>query len=402
MELKKMKICLLLPDTFDPHFPARPEITEVYGKYLNQKHSFIWIMPCLADCDLRSEIFKNVKIIKIHDNKHAVFPVRLYYFLRHYFRKYRVLNRIFRQEKYDLIHVRNSVWDALLALYMRKKFKITLVFQYTFPKDAYKFEKSPRFRVKISGKFEEILTRYMMKRCDFIFPISDWMKSNLVKEGISGSKIMTVPMGANIYSFNPQIKGDHIRRKYGLNDSKVILYLGSLDKLRQVEMVIQAFKNFNEENLKLLIVGDGNDRQDLDKLVVALEIEDKVVFTGKIPYFKIPEFIAASDICLSPIPPLDLYKISSPTKLFEYMSMEKPVVANREIPEQEKILRECNCGILVDFNSESFAQGIKYLLDNPQEAKTMGRNGRVWVVKNRSYETMAQHIEEVYFRLISG
>lgn len=398
-----MKICLLLPDTFNPNLPARPGIIEVYGNYLNRKHHFLWLMSCLHDCNSNGTIFENVDIIAIPDNKYAYFPFRIFYFFRHYFKKYKLLNKIFSEDKYDLIQVRNNLWDALLALYLKKKFKIPFVFQYTFPIDAYKFEKSPQLHVKISGRFTGFLLKIILKKCDFIFPISNWMKSYLVEEGTSLSKIMAVPMGANIHKFTPEINGDDIRRRYGLNDSSVILYLGSLDKLREVEIIIHAILKLNEtsENIKLMLIGAGNDRQNLEKLTETLEIKDKVVFTGLIPYSKIPDFIAASDICLSSVPPIELYEISSPTKMFEYMSMEKPVVANKEIPEHKKVLNECNCGILVDFDSESFAKGIKYLLDNSMEAKIMGKNGRLWVVKNRSYENISLQIEEQYYRLIS-
>ena len=149
----------------------------------------------------------------------------------------------------------------------------------------------------------------------------------------------------------------------------MVLYAGS-DKMRKLEVIIQAFASLhgvgNEcvEDIKLVLVGEGNDKADLESMVKKMGMVDRVIFTGNISYFRIPEFIAAADICLSPIPPLDLYKISSPTKLFEYMAMEKPVLANREIPEQERILEESEAGVLVDFNQESFTQGMRYLLDN--------------------------------------
>lgn len=81
------------------------------------------------------------------------------------------------------------------------------------------------------------------------------------------------------------------------------------------------------------------------------------------------------------------------------MAMEKPVLANREIPEQERILEESEAGVLVDFNQESFTQGMRYLLDNAPEARVMGKNGRQWVAGNRSYDDMAEDIEKLYYRL---
>ncbi|MGI6483734.1 MAG: glycosyltransferase family 4 protein [Methanobacterium sp.] len=404
MKSKKLKICLLLPDTFNPDLPARPAIIEIYGNCFH-KHQITWIMSCFDDCDFRGEIFENVNIQLIPDNKHAPLLVRIYHFIRHYYKKFKLSNQIFKEEDYDLIQVRNDIWDSFLALYLKRKFKIPFVFQYTFPKNSYKFESSPRLFVKISGRIEEFLMKIILMKCDFIFPISDWMQYNILKEGVPPSKIMSLPMGANIHSFSPEVSGEMVIEKYGLSGSRVVLYAGSLDKMRKLEVIIQAFASLhgvgNEcvEDIKLVLVGEGNDKADLESMVKKMGMVDRVIFTGNISYFRIPEFIAAADICLSPIPPLDLYKISSPTKLFEYMAMEKPVLANREIPEQERILEESEAGVLVDFNQESFTQGMRYLLDNAPEARVMGKNGRQWVAGNRSYDDMAEDIEKLYYRL---
>ena len=285
MKSKKLKICLLLPDTFNQALPARPAIMEIYGNYF-KKHEITWIMSCFNNCEFRDKIFENVDIILVPDNKHAPFLVRIYHFMRHYYKKFRILNRIFTENEYDLIQVRNDIWDSLLALYIKRKFKVPFIFQYTFPKNAYKFESSPKFFVKISGRIEEFLMKIIFKRCDFIFPISNWMESNMVADGISSSKIMSLPMGANIHSFSIETSGESVIKKYDLAEYNVVLYAGSLDKMRELEVIIRAFSSLGE-NVKLLILGEGNGRSHLEKMSAELRIEDQVIFTGNIPYFQI-------------------------------------------------------------------------------------------------------------------
>ncbi|MEA1957381.1 MAG: glycosyltransferase, partial [Euryarchaeota archaeon] len=183
----------------------------------------------------------------------------------------------------------------------------------------------------------------------------------------------------------------------------VILYTGTMDKMRQLNIIIYAFSKVREhkDNVKLLLVGDGNDRSNLEELVSTHGTQNDVIFTGQVPYFDVPYFIAAADVCLCPVPPLSIYKVSSPTKMFEYMVMGKPVVANEEIPEQKEVIEESGGGLLVKFEAESFAKGIIKLLDNHERAKERGGKGHEWVVKNRSYEAMAREVEKKYFDLIS-
>ena len=134
--------------------------------------------------------------------------------------------------------------------------------------------------------------------------------------------------------------------------------------------------------------------------VCELELENTVIFVGQVPYFEVLEFIAAADVAVPPVPPLDIYKVSSPCKLFEYMGVAKPVVANEEIPEHREVIEKSGGGILVPFTSEGFTDAIAYLLDNPKKAAEMGSRGRKWVVKNRSYEILARQVEERYYQLL--
>ncbi len=190
------------------------------------------------------------------------------------------------------------------------------------------------------------------------------MEFKLIKGGISKSKMVPLPMGVNPELFDFNIDGSKIRERYGLTDYKVLLYVGSMDKLRSLDPIIHAFSLIRKTNLdtKLLMVGDGNDRSHLEELSVKFGVSQYIIFTGKVSYFEIPYYISSADICLSPIRPLDIYKVSSPTKLFESMVMRKPVVANKEIQEQREVLEVSNGGILVEFQAESFASGIIRLL----------------------------------------
>ena len=182
----------------------------------------------------------------------------------------------------------------------------------------------------------------------------------------------------------------------------MLIYLGVMGKVRKLEILIKAFAKVKEErqNVKLLMVGDGTGKEDLEKLVAELGVKDDVIFTGRVHQSKVPNFIAAADIGVSPIPPFYFYKVSSPIKMLEYMAMGKPVAANEEIFEQKEVLEQSGGGILVSFTSEALASAIIELLDYPETAREMGRKGCEWVVKNRSYEILAHKLEERYIHLL--
>lgn len=399
MNSKKLNICLLLPTTFDPTFPARPAITEIWGKYLPSfGHKVTWITPSIEKGrEVQEEFFNEVKIYTIPRPLSSSLPLKIFNLISYLLREYRLLTNTLKEEKYDIIQVRNSIFEALLAVYIKRKHKIPFVFQYSFPiydtRHAYKFTRS---------FLKYTLFRYILRKADLIFPISKWMEEELAKEGIPKSKMMPLPMGVNPELFAPNKDGTKIREKYNLNDAQVILYTGTMDKIRETDIIIRAFSKIRKykDNVKLLMVGEGDDKPNLEELASKLGIQDDVIFTGQVSYFDIPYFIAAADVCLCPVPPLDIYKVSTPTKMFEYMVMKKPVVANREIPEQKEVIDESGGSILVKFEDESFAEAIIELLNNPEWAREMGKKGYEWVMKNRPYENMARGVEAKYYELL--
>ena len=315
---------------------------------------------------------------------------------------------IFKKGKYNLIFVRNSVFDGLLAIYIKRKYKIPLVFELSSPLEqeweSFKIEpKKPKLLYYLMANLTTLIRVYIMKKADLILPTTRWFEEGLISRGIVASKLMPYPNGVDIESFSSK-DGEDICKKYLLSNSKVIIYIGIMDKVRYLDVLIKAFSKVKGEigKVMLLMVGEGNDRENLQRLVEELGLSDDVIFTGQVPQSDVPNFIAAADIGVSPVPPLSFYKVSSPIKMLEYMAIGKPVVANEEIFEHKEVLEESGGGILVPFTPEAFAEAMIELLGNPEKAVEMGRRGGEWVTKNRSFEVLARRLEKRYFEILPG
>jgi glycosyltransferase involved in cell wall biosynthesis len=320
------------------------------------------------------------------------------------FRRMRFVFKNFKQEKYNMIFVRNSMFDALLALYIKRRYKIPFVFEMDNPIEQSWATRKIYLKHKYFWCFVSKIATYpavhLLCKADLVLPISKWLKEDFAKKGIERTKMIPLPEGINPNRFLNRNEKE-IREREGLEDSKVVIYIGTMDKMRHLDVLIHAFSKVRaKKKVKLLLVGNGTDKQNLERLANKLEIEDDVIFTGQVPFEEVPNFIAAADVCVSAVPPLDFYKLSSPIKILEYMAMAKPVVANEEIPDQKEIVEESAGGILVKFENESFANGIVKILDNPGRAKEMGQRGREWVVKNRSYEKLARQVAGRYLELL--
>ena len=401
---KKLTICLALPTIFDPKMPSRPAITEIYGKYLPALgHRIIWLSPSNDINKIEKKIFQGALVYIIPSRISLCWPMRVKYFFQYRYLEFKQMMAILKYDKCDIIQVRNDIFSSILALAAKKMYGVLFVFQYSFPINDNSFKiKAISLNNLNSFSIFCILRLLILPNADLILPISKWMKCDLVKQGIPESKMVSLPMGINPDLFSAK-SSSTIKQRYDLGGKRIILYIGTLDRHRQLSILLHSFQNVlrSMTNVKLLLVGDGNSKKNLKQLAEKLQIAHEVVFTGCVPYSEIPNYIDAADICLSIIPPLEMFKVSSPTKLFEYMAMGKPVIANEEIPEQKEVITAGNGGVLVKFDAKSISTAIIELLNNPNDAESMGLNGRSWVLTHRSYEKMANCLENRYFELLS-
>lgn len=407
--LHKLNVCMLIPLHDGPSIRVIPQIGTC--SYLTHfGHQVTWIIWSEKDRQFRAFFFNNVQVYAIprrHYFPEDAMLVKVLSEILNTLKRLRFLIKIVGKEKFNIIFARDEdPFAGLIAAYIKRRYKIPFVFVLVNPLEqqweTFKIQKGkPDFLYRLIAKCNASIKVYSMKKADLVLPTTRWFEEELVKKGIPASKLMPFPNGVDIASFSNQ-NGGNIREKYALSDSKLITYIGTLGKTRDLGTLIQAFSKVKKGkgNVKLLMVGEGSDEENLKSLAQELGMEGDVIFAGQVPQAEVPNFIATSDIGVSPVPPLSFYKMSSPIKLFEYMAMAKPVVASEEIPEHKEVLEQSGGGILVPFTPEGFAHAIIQLLDNPQKAVEMGQSGRVWVVKNRSYETLARRLEEKYVELL--
>lgn len=315
--------------------------------------------------------------------------------------------RILQKSKYNFILVKDKFISALMAIVASRVFKVNFIYWLSFPvPEFYLYEfREGRARYALIYRLKGHLLKLLLYRIiipfsDHIFVQSEQMKRDIALQGISEEKMTPVPMGVSLeeipffgYTTEPNRP----------DKEKIVLYLGSLDKVRKMDFLIRAFKKVlkKEENAKLYLVGGGDDPSDEQLLkdeARRLGIEDAVFITGFLSQQEALQYAKDANVCVSPILPTPIYNCASPTKLIEYMAMGKAVVAN-DHPEQSLVISESKAGICVPYEEDAFAQAILYLLNHPEEAKQMGIRGREYVEKHRGYEQIADLVETTLLRV---
>lgn len=220
---------------------------------------------------------------------------------------------------------------------------------------------------KLLHPIAKLLERKMLRQADKVLVINEKLKDYVQGLGAPPERTQVLGAGIDIQRFDPLAKGDATRQHYGLTKEDIVLFfMGWLYQFSGLKEVALQLARIDNPHLKLLIVGEGDAYESLQQIREEHNLKDRIVLTGKKPYQEIPEFISASSICLLPSYPNErIMQDIVPIKMYEYMAMNKPVIATR-LP-----------GVMREFGEDN---GVVYI-DKPQEAVTKAmeliRSGRI-------------------------
>jgi glycosyltransferase involved in cell wall biosynthesis len=179
---------------------------------------------------------------------------------------------------------------------------------------------------------------------------------------------------------------------------KVICFVGNLVQWQGIEYLIKSMPLISKkrDDVSAIIVGDGILRRELEKLSLDLRTEDRIEFTGAVPYQKVPTYINASDVCVAPFTRKRNEKIGlSALKVYEYLACGKPVVASN-IKGVGDFLAKTHTGVPFEPENESeLAGALIELMADDNRMKEMGEKGRKLVIENYSWDSVAKQIAKI-------
>ena len=232
-----------------------------------------------------------------------------------------------------------------------------------------------------------------LKGADCVAVVSEEVKKKVIQMGVKEEKIFISPMAVNPDFFSVSSKRTLILRdKLGLREKFIVGWTGSFRKFHGLDLVITAFAIFSAKypEARLLLVGEGALKSQMEELVEKLGISAKVIFFGKVDFSEIPEILSSFDIAVLGAPQGDDFHYS-PLKLREYMVSGKAVVAPRvgEIPDffEPEELKFYEVG-----NIKSLSSALEFLKENVKEREKIARAGRNAVLRKNTWEKEVEKI----------
>jgi glycosyltransferase involved in cell wall biosynthesis len=222
------------------------------------------------------------------------------------------------------------------------------------------------------GALARLSERLILKMATRILVVSKVLKQIYVDQGIDADKIVVIPNGIDPEHYR-SVNGVNLRTKFGLEHAVVVGFVGFFREWHKLERVLEVLaKDLEDLNMKLLLVGDGPVREDLERKVDALGLADRVIWTGTVRHRDVPDMLSAVDIALQP----EVTTYSSPLKLFDYMAAGKAIVAPRRANITE-ILRDGETGLLFEPDCQrAMGEALRRLACDPGLRQRLGEAAR--------------------------
>ncbi len=238
---------------------------------------------------------------------------------------------------------------------------------------------------------------------DHVIAITQALKDEMVRRGVSENKITVVPNGVDTSRFEILPRNVALEERLTLKDQMVIGYIGSMVDYEGLDLLIKAAEILKGRHLmgfRLLMVGDGVVKPELEQMVLEKGLDDVVMFTGRVPHDAVEDYYSLIDICPFPRKGLPVCEMVSPLKPFEAMAMGKAVVSS-DVAALAEIVQDGKTGLLhKKDDAEDLADKLQRLIEQPQLREQYGQAAREWVVAERDWKVLAQRVDKVYKMLL--
>jgi len=248
------------------------------------------------------------------------------------------------------------------------------------------------------------LERFACRNAQAVNVLTPAFADDLKARGlVDDRRLFFVPNGADVESFTPAPRENDVRRELGWGDRFVALYAGAHGRANALGQLLDAAEHLRDRaDVIIATVGDGPERARLEADARA-RLLTNLRFIGAVAKDRMPAVIAAADAGLAVLQNNPTFRTVYPNKVFDYMACERPTILAIDGIARRLVCDEANAGIFVEpENGRAIADAIARLADCPDEAHTLGRNGRAWVVANASRPALAQRYLAALESLASG
>jgi len=301
---------------------------------------------------------------KIWNSEFYLLPYSIFWLFAFFIAFYICLNK-----KIDVIIAQSPLMEGLTGSILKKIFKKQLIVEIHGDWERGPFLSKKRRFEFFQKKFIPALAKISFKNADKIRGVANYLIEQ-AKEISPDKRYFSFPTFTDLELF---------LKEKDIGYDKFIVSVGQLEKVKGIDVLIKAFSKIEHEfpDFKLIIIGDGKEKESLKNLSSNLKIQNKIEFKGKL---SLKETKDVMKNCYALV--LSSLSEGLPRVLMVAMALEKPVIASNVggIPE---LIKDSENGFLFEKgHSKELARKLKILLENKDLVKEMGKKGKE-IIENK-------------------
>ncbi|NQX82516.1 MAG: glycosyltransferase family 4 protein [Flavobacteriaceae bacterium] len=389
-----MNIAMILDDSFPPD----PRVENEAVSLIEQGHNVF--LYCIDYTGLLPE-FEIINGIKVYRHRFSRLVYKLsalaYTFPFYHIILKKSIKNFIEKHNIDTIHIHDMVVVRAVFWANKTNKRIVLDLHENRPEIMKYYPHLQKgigkylINLKTWASFEQ---KYIRKADKVIVVAKEASYYYVMKYKVTSQKFVIVP-NTVMKSFyeNAEINKE-IVDKY--KDDFTLLYIGDTGKRRGLLDVLQAINIVKKDiqNIKLVVLGQAN--EELESMIIELGIEDNVDLQGWQSPDSFASYISASDVCLCPIHRNIHHDTTYANKIFQYMSLGKPVLVS-DCTAQKKVINDENCGLVFRAgDSKDMASKILELYRNNNLIHKLGANARKSVESKYNWNITSRELLSVY------
>jgi glycosyltransferase involved in cell wall biosynthesis len=235
---------------------------------------------------------------------------------------------------------------------------------------------------------------------DLVIVVSEASRKELESRAIRARNVLVNPNGVDAQMYRPDVDGAIVRRDLGVQDKWIFGFIGTFGRWHGAEVLVDAFGRLLQRRpdlrprLRLLLIGDGPTLPDVRRIVADRSMEAEVILAGRIAQQDGPSYLAACDVLVSPhVPnPDGTAFFGSPTKLFEYMAMGRPIVASNLDQIGQVLEHEVTAILVRPGDAGSLSHGMERTVEESTLCRALGANARHEVIARYTWRAHTERI----------
>jgi 1,2-diacylglycerol 3-alpha-glucosyltransferase len=308
---------------------------------------------------------------------------------------FRIFKQIIDELKPDIIHVNNPGLITQTAIRYSRKMKIPIIGSAHFMAEnlAHYFH-LPRGIERILSAGIWKLYANIYNKLDLIIAPTPATENLLRKAGVK-KKIVVLSNGIDLSKFNLINNADYLRKRLNLTKDPVILFVGRLEKEKQIDVLFKAAAIINEKiDFQIIIVGKGTEEKFLKKLANDLGIKSSITIVGYLPKDDLPYIYKTADVFVIP----SIAELQSLVTM-EAMASGLPVIGANAVALPHLIKDGKNGFLFEPTDDKELSDKLQMLLESSELRKKMGK-ASLEIIRNHDINKIVKQAENIFLEAI--